>query len=108
MKKWFTSVHLQEVQSSLFHDRRQGPNESIDVYTQELCTLFFCAYPQAQQGVSDTEHIACVMPASQFATGLKQEIEVKVAGVEGSFEKLLQIVKFEKAKLRDLMSYRRF
>ena len=72
------------------------------MYTQELCTSFFHAYPQAQQGVSETEHMACAMPANQFATGLKQEIKVDV---EGSFEKLLQIVKFEKAKLRDLMSY---
>ena len=34
---------------------------------------------------------------------MKQEIKVKVAGVEGSFEKLLQIARFEEAKkLRDL------
>ena len=45
MKKRFTPVHLQAVQSSFFHDRRQRANESVDVYAQELCTLFFRAYP---------------------------------------------------------------
>ena len=43
------------------------------------------------------------MLANQFPAGLKQEIKVKVAGVEGSFEKLLSIAKFEEAKLRDII-----
>ena len=32
VKKRFTPVRLQAVQSSLFHDHRQKPNESVDVY----------------------------------------------------------------------------
>ena len=72
------------------------------MYAQELRTLFFHAYPQAQQGVPVTEHMARVMLANQFAVGLKAEIKVMVTGVEGRFEKLLQIAKFEEDKLRDL------
>jgi len=71
---------------------------------QELRTLFFRAYPQAQQGVPETERMACLMLANQFAAGLRKEIRVKVAGIEGNFEKLLQIAKFEEAKLRDVVN----
>jgi len=58
VKKRFTPVRLQAVQSSLFHDHRQKPNETVDVYAQELCTLFYHAYPQAQQGAKETEEMA--------------------------------------------------
>ena len=44
--------------------------------------------------------MARVMLANQFAVGLRQEIKAKVTGVEGAFEKLLSIAKFEEAKLR--------
>ena len=47
--------------------------------------------------------MACVMLANQFAAGLRQEIKVKVAGIDGTFDKLLSIVKFEEAKLRDIV-----
>ena len=36
LKKRFTPVRLQAVQSSLFHDQKQKPNESVDSYAQEL------------------------------------------------------------------------
>jgi len=103
LKKRFTPVRLQAVQSSLFRDHRQKPNETVDVYAQELRTLLYRAYPQVQQEQKETEEMACTMLANQFAAGLKQEIKVKVAGVEGSFEKLLSIAKFEEAKLRDII-----
>ena len=45
----------------------------------ELYTLFFCAYLQAQQGAPETEYMACVMLANQFAASLKHKINVKVA-----------------------------
>lgn len=57
-------------------------------------------YLQAKQRVPETKHMAHVTLTNLFAAGLKQEITVKVAGVEGSFEKLLQIAKSEEAKLR--------
>ena len=55
LKKCFMPVRLQAVQSSLFHDRKQKSNESVDAYAQELRTLFYHAYPQAQQGTQETE-----------------------------------------------------
>ena len=64
--------------------------------------MFLCAYPQTQQEALETENMARTMLANQFAASLKHEITVKVAGVKGSFEKLLQIARFEEAKLRDL------
>ena len=46
--------------------------------------------------------MARTMLANQFAVGLRQDIKVKVAGVEGTFERLLTKAKFEEAKLRDI------
>ena len=40
--------------------------------------------------------------ANQFAVGLRQDIEVEVAGAEGIFEQVLTKAKFEEAKLRDI------
>ena len=102
LKKRFTPVRLQAVQSSLFHDQKQKSNESVDAYAQELRTLFYRAYPQAQQGTQETEQMARTMLANQFAFGLRQDIKVEVAGVEGTFEQLLTKAKFEEAKLRDI------
>lgn len=47
LKKRFTPVRIQAVQSSLFHDRKQKPSESVDTYAQELKFLFYEAYPLA-------------------------------------------------------------
>ena len=46
--------------------------------------------------------LARTMLANQFAVGLRQDIKVKVVGVEGTFEQLLTKAKFEEAKLRDI------
>jgi len=99
LKKCFVLVRLQAMQSSLFNDRKQKPNESVNASAQELCTLFYRAYLQVQQGTLETEQMASTMLANQFAVGLKQEIKVKVAGIEGTFEQLLSLAKFEEAKL---------
>ena len=32
----FTPVNIPSVQTSLFHDRKQRPGESVDVYAQDL------------------------------------------------------------------------
>ena len=50
LHKRFTPVQLQVVQSSLFHDRKQKPGESVDHYAQDLRVLFYKAYPYAKQG----------------------------------------------------------
>ena len=48
LRKRFTPVQIQSVQSSRFHERKQGPHESVDDYAQELQQLFHRAYAGAQ------------------------------------------------------------
>ena len=48
LKKRFISVTLPAIQSNLFHDKKQDVSESVDVYAQELHTLFHKAYPSVQ------------------------------------------------------------
>ena len=103
LKKRFTPVRLQAVQSSLFHDRKQKSNENVDAYAQELRTLFYRAYPQAQQGTQETEQMARTMLANQFAVGLRQDIKVKVARVEGTFKQLLTKANSRKQSLETLV-----
>ncbi len=98
----FTPVRLQAVQSSLFHKRRQKQNETVDLYAQDLRRLFYLAYPRAQQGTQETEEMGRSVLASQFVSGLRREIRVKLAGMEGSLDQLLVKARFEEAKFRDL------
>lgn len=52
LTKRFTLVRLQSVQSTLFHERKQRDNESVDNYAQDLRKLFRLAYPKARQELS--------------------------------------------------------
>ena len=49
----------------------------MDAYAQELRTLFYRAYSQAQQRIQETEQMARTMPTNQFAVGLREDIKVK-------------------------------
>jgi len=40
LTKRFVPVQIQAVQSSLFHERKQRPRESVDDYAQDLRRLF--------------------------------------------------------------------
>ena len=44
LTKRFNPVRLQSVQSSMFHEWKQKPNESVDAYAQDLRRLFHLAY----------------------------------------------------------------
>ena len=101
LKKCFTPIHIQSLQSSLFHDRRQRVDESVDTYAQELKRLFHRAYPKAQQGHSETESMGKSVLAYQFIAGLQPRLKTKLAGNEGEFEQLLVRARFEEAKNRD-------
>ena len=59
-------VQLPAVQTSLFHDRRQGSRETVVDFAQDLRHLFNKAYPKAQQGSTDAEEIGKVVLANQF------------------------------------------
>ena len=102
LKKRFTLVCLQAVQSSLFHERKQNVQETVDSYTQDLWRLFYLAYPRAQQGSQESEEMGRTVLAYQFVAGLQPPTKVKVSGQEGDFEQLLAKARFEEVKLRDL------
>ena len=102
LHKRFTPVHLQAVQSSLFHDRKQKSGEPVDEYAQDLRVLFYRAYPYVQQGTQEAEKFGQMVLTNQFVTGLRGDIKMKVVGVEGSFDQILTRARFEEAKLRDL------
>ena len=102
LHKRFTPIHLQAVQSSLFHDCKQKPGESVDHYAQELHLLFYKTYPHAQQGTLEAEKLGHLVLVNQFVTGLLGDIKTKVVGIEGSFDQLLIRARFEEAKLQDL------
>ena len=104
LSKQFTPVCIQAVQSSLFHDRKQGSAETVDDYVQNLRQLFRCAYPNALQGTREAEAMGQSVLAYQFVAGLRPAIKVKVVGNEGTFERLLLKARFEEAKIRDLTS----
>lgn len=98
----FTPVRIPSVQTSLFHERKQGQNETVDVYTQDLKTLFYKAYPKVQQSNEVMEMMGRTVLTSQFVAGLLPDLKSKVAGTEGDFDQLLVKARFEEAKLRDL------
>ena len=66
----FTPVQIQAVQSSLFHDRKQQPHETVDERAQDVRRLFHQAYPRAQQGSQETEDMGRSVLAYQFVAGL--------------------------------------
>ena len=70
LKHRFTPVRIQSVQTSLFHERKQGQNESVDSYAQNLKSLFHKAYPQVQQGGELAESIGKSLLVSQFVARL--------------------------------------
>ena len=102
LTKRFTPVRIQAIESSLFHERKQKPNETVDAYAQDLRMLFNRAYPLARQGTSEAQAMGQSVLAYQFVSGLGPKMKAKVAGTEGSFEQLLVKARFEEVKLRDL------
>ena len=101
LKKRFTPVHIQAVQSSLFHDRKQQAGDSVDAYAQTL-KHFYKAYPRARQESRETESMGKSVLEYQFVSGLQSELKTKLAGRDGEFEQLLVRARFKEAKNRDL------
>ena len=102
LKKRFTPVKLAAVQSQLFHDRKQGPKESVDEFAQDLKKLFARAYAGVNRGGPEAEKMGQSVLANQFIAGLCSDLKSKVVGVEGSLEQLLLKARFEEAKKREL------
>ena len=70
----FTPVHIQSVQSSIFHERRQHANKTTDDYAQDLCRLFYRTYSSAhldeepqlrpEENINLLYHQRCLMSES--------------------------------------------
>ena len=75
-------MRIQSVQTSLFHDRKQRDQESVDSYVQDLKARFYKAYPQVHQGSDTAESMGRSVLASQFVAGLNPALKSKVAGME--------------------------
>lgn len=100
LRKRFTPVRLQSVQSSLFHECKQkrSPTEAVDTYAQELRKLFHRAYPTAQQeegGMGEN------VLAYQFVAGLIDPLKAKLVGTKGTFDELLTKARFEEARMKE-------
>ena len=102
LQKRFTPVQLTAVQTQLFHERRQGPRESMDEFAQELRKLFSKAYSRSTRGGPEAEALGQSMLSNQFVMGLRPELKTKMVGMEGSFEELLIKSRFEEAKNREV------
>ena len=107
LKKRFTPVKIQSVQSSLFHDRRQKSGETVDTYAQDLRRLFHQAYPRSHQGTSESEEMGRSVLLNQFTAGLLPHLKEKIVGVEGIFDQLLVKARFEEAKKKEMEGLRK-
>ena len=96
LKERFTPMRMQVVHSSLFHQRKQETNKTVDQYAQDLRRLFYRAYPKVNQGSQEAEDFGRSVLAHQFVAGLSATLRSKVAGNEGNFE---QLPRFEEAKI---------
>ena len=99
LKKRFIPVALPAIQSNLFHDKKQGVSESVDIYAQELHTLFHKTYPSVQQGTRKAEALGQTILTNQFVAGFLHDIKSRS---EGDFNQLLSKARFEEAKLHKI------
>lgn len=106
LKQRFTPVRIQAVQSSRFHERKQGPKESVDSYAQDLRRLFNRAYSSVSAS-GDGDQMRQSVLAYQFVAGLRSELKAKLVGREGTFEQLLEVARFEEARFRDVVQQER-
>ena len=101
LRKRFTPVHIQSVQSSIFHERRQHVTESVDDYAQDLRKLFHRAYASSQEG-GEAEEMGKSVLAYQFVAGLVEKLKAKIVGRTGTFEELLAQARFEEVRLKNI------
>ena len=94
LAKRFTPARLTTVQSTMFHQRRQGPDESVDEYAQELRKLFYKAYPPTYHGTPEAELLDRSVLSNQFVADLEPGLQKKLTGVE----ELVCKARFEEAK----------
>ena len=96
-----TPVRLTAVQTQLFHNRQQQPQESVEQSAQELQKLYNLVYIGAASEGPQAEGMGRTLLANQFVTGLRPELKRKLIGVDGSLEELVVKARFEEAKIRE-------
>ena len=102
LKKRFTPVKLTALQTQMFHSRRQGANESVDDFAQELRKLHVRAYSTATSSNPEAEKVGQIILVNQFVSGLRSELQAKVVGFEGGMDEMVARARFEETKLREL------
>ena len=88
----------------LFHDRRQGPQETVDDFAQDLWRLYSQAYAGFTRGTPEAEKVGQTVLASQFVAGLHPSLQAKIVGMDGDMDQLVLKVCFEEAKSKELSS----
>ena len=78
-------------------------NHKNQLIMPKISVDFHKAYPTAQRGSRETEEMGQSVLSNQLVSGLKPELETKVAGMDRNFEQLLVKAHFEEAKRRDIM-----
>ena len=101
LKQRFTPVCIQAVQSSRFHERKQGHKESVDNYAQDLRRFYYHAYASSAI-TEEADRMGQSVLTYQFVAGLVGGLKSKLVGREGTFEQLLAAARFEEARIRDI------
>ena len=104
LQQRFTPVHIQSVQSSRFHERKQLSTETVANYAQELRKLFNRAYSTAQSEGGAAEAMGQSVLTYQFVAGLIDPIKAKLVGTAGTFDELLAKARFEEACIKEVGS----
>ena len=102
LKKRFTLVQLPAIQTQMYHDRKEGPLETVDDFAQELGKLYAKAYAAVTRGTPEAEQVGQTVLANQFVAGLRPELQTKGVGMEGGMDRLVLKARFEEAKSKEL------
>ena len=94
LRSSFIPVQFQSVQSSQFHERKQGPKELVDEYVQDLQRLFHRAYAGTAHTGEEAQAMGQSVLQYQFVAGLRVSLKAKVVGCPGPFEELLSKARF--------------
>ena len=81
----------------MFHSRRQGANDSVEDFAQELRKLYARAHSTTTCSNPEAEKVGQIVLVNQFVS--RSELQAKVVGVEGDMEEMVTRARF---KLREL------
>ena len=94
------TFYTSAVDRQLFHERKQGSQESVDDFAEELRHLLAKAYGSRSQGTPEAESMGEIILANQFVAGLLPGLKARVVGSDRTLEQLLLKARFENAKAK--------